>query len=393
MYKKYISLFLTFLLISTTLCSCTNITTSKKSQNTTKAYYSVTAESIGYEINHYMELSARIPKITYSGIEKDELIDSINEEIYSKISKLVSEARESALEAYNSYVKTARNNTQMDQDAKLSDLDTKYRDVFNETDISGHASTNITIDPNLHNKNIIVVETTEASATSEVNSIESDNKNERFAGPEGLERGEKPNFENNERPKFENGEKPKIKNNKLSTQSEAKDLARPTKIASKSIVDEKLTVNDYYKELAEIDRITIPKDTELLLEYTQTKILCRFDVKCLDENYISLFIEFSETKTVPSIKRFFYNIDLHNKKILTIKDVLGEDYKTLCINTINSSIENLPENEKANLKSDYNVEEYITDDLPFFINNNHIPVIELDKFTLTPSYLEFQIIK
>ena len=360
MLRKYTSLILTFILISTTLLSCKGSNSS--AQNANLPYYSITSESISHERNYYMELDIRIPKITYSGVESDELIDSINEEISTKISGLISDAKATALDSYNSYIETARNNAQNEFNTKLEELDTKYDEVFKEADVNGLTGTEVVIDPNLHNKNIIVVETTKA--------IEEATKSNTIAA------SERPSFNKGERPNFSKGEFP----------------ARP-KFASRSEADKDLTIDDYYRDVAETNRITLPSDRDLLRSYTPTKILCNFDVKCLDEDYISLFIEFSEIKTAPTVKRFFYNIDLHSKKIIGIKDVLGENYKTLCVNTINSAIEKMSEEEKTNLKSGYNIDEYITDDLAFFINNNHLTVIELDKFTLSPSYLEFQIIK
>ena len=84
---------------------------------------------------------------------------------------------------------------------------------------------------------------------------------------------------------------------------------------------------------------------------------------------------------------------MKEKKIVKLSDVLGENYKEICINNINEAILNFSDEEKAKLKSNYNIEDYINDDTAFFINNNHIPVVELDKWAITNDYLEFQIFK
>ena len=99
------------------------------------------------------------------------------------------------------------------------------------------------------------------------------------------------------------------------------------------------------------------------------------------------------TKTATSITRLFYNIDLRKKRLISIKDVLGDNYKELCINSINSAIDKMTIDQKKNINSDFNLENIINEKTNFFINNNHIPVVELDKYTMTPDYLEFQIIK
>ena len=53
----------------------------------------------------------------------------------------------------------------------------------------------------------------------------------------------------------------------------------------------------------------------------------------------------------------------------------------------------MTEEQKKNINSDSNIDNLINENTSFFINNNHIPVIELDKYSITPDYLEFQIIK
>ena len=115
----------------------------------------------------------------------------------------------------------------------------------------------------------------------------------------------------------------------------------------------------------------------------------------MDEEYLSLFIEISESRTTSTVKRLFYNIDLVNKKTITLNEIIGENYKDKCVQTITSAIDSWSDEEKQLLKKDYNVSEYISDDTPFFINNNHKPVISLDKFSITvgtAGYLEFQIV-
>ena len=50
--------------------------------------------------------------------------------------------------------------------------------------------------------------------------------------------------------------------------------------------------------------------------------------------------------------------------------------------------------KKSTIIDGYNLDSYITENTPFFINNNHKPVIEIERFVITigsSGYHEFQI--
>ena len=396
-------------------------------KNEINPYYSITTQYASHRVNYFMDVDIKIPKITYTGVEKDELFDSINDELYNNITKLVKDAMNESLDVYTDYLETAKSNVLAEQENRMRGLKTKYKDVIGEKEISainetienlkivanenkestdklnevnGFSSTEGLIIPELHNKNIIIVETTEASS-SEVN-------NSNNVSPFESNRA---NFSDNERPKFGGGERPNrasnsnIKKDVKTRASESNINKEPTLAdnstvkkdvktrASESNINKELTLADFYDEFAEILNTKVPDEQELTKVYTPTVITCNFDVKCLDEDYLSLLVELDVTKTVSNITRLFYNIDLREKKIINIKDVLGDNYKEICINSINESINKMTEEEKKNLNSDFNIENLINESTNFFINNNHIPVVELDKYTITPNYLEFQIIK
>lgn len=157
-----------------------------------------------------------------------------------------------------------------------------------------------------------------------------------------------------------------------------------------------LTLTSFYKELEEIKNIKIPSIEELSNSYLKTYIDCSYEIMCLDEDYISLYIDITSYRTGNLIneKRIFKNIDIKNNKIVTLKDILGDNYKEKCIKTIKTKIENFDEELKKDLKPNYNLEEIINDNTLFFINNNHLPVlsIERNQITIGPvGYLSFVI--
>ena len=412
MSKKSLSIILILSLISSILISCrgavkvevfATISEIPKVENEIIPYYSITTQYASHRVNYFMDVDIKIPKITYTGIERDELFDSINDELYSNITTLVKDAMNESFNSYTDYLETAKSNVLIEQENRMRGLKTKYKDVIgdkeiaaiNETienlkivakenkenseklkEVNGFSGTEGLIVPELHNKKIIIVETTAASES------ETKEKNEIVSSE-------------NARPSFGNGERKKRGTASNIDRDPNKSPDKPQKeiVASKSNVNKKLTLKDFYDEFGEILSVKTPSDEELTKAYTPTIINCNFDVKCLDEDYLSLFVEMNVTKTVTSITRLFYNIDLRKKRLISIKDVLGDNYKELCINSINSAIDKMTIDQKKNINSDFNLENIINDKTNFFINNNHIPVVELDKYTMTPDYLEFQIIK
>ena len=392
--------------------SCNKI----KVQNTITAdttYYSVTTGSFERDKNSYMNIDIRIPKITYSNNEGSEIIDSLNTTIESNLNSLISEAKERALDTYNSYLKSAKDNAKQDIENKINSLKSKYESVLGETEIeilsnldevetvNGFTSTNDLIIPNLHNKNIIIVETTVATESSATNN--------QVSRPEIAPSEKSGDFQNfPRRASFSNAKRPP-KNNDFHIEDDVIDdnAIKDDKVrdnlppknenissSSNATLSEEITLENFYRDLSELKVFGIPDDHILTTQYTPTSIECNYEVKCLDEDYLSLFVELTESRTTSTIKRLFYNVDLNNKKIINIIDILGENYKETCIKHITEAIEKWDDTEKSKLIKDYNLESYINESTPFFINNNHRPVIEIEKFVITigsAGYHEFQI--
>ena len=440
MNKQKIAIILAFSLIAFNIYGCANISALVSVSSTANAvtadtpYYSVTnAETLNYN-NFYLNLNAEIPKITYSSKDNDSLIDPINESIYSDVTAMLKEATSTALTTFETYLETAKKNIQTEKDLSLIKIKNKYKDIIGEAELNaikelsdapieyeenrfpmrnrfnrnrfstssdiiveGFTNTEDLIIPGLHNKKIIVVETTKAPETSAISetsmSIKGRPGNKSFGNPNGMTSmpEDAPNFSGS-RPSRQENESNFNKESRIAPEEtfEAKNVASESEVKI-----EELTIESFYKELDEIKAIKMPNDSELIRAFLPTNISCSFEVKCLDEEYLSLFIEISESRTTSTVKRLFYNIDLVNKKTITLNEIIGENYKDKCVQTITSAIDSWSDEEKQLLKKDYNVSEYISDDTPFFINNNHKPVISLDKFSITvgtAGYIEFQIV-
>ncbi len=290
-------------------------------------------------------------------------------------------------------------NQNRDKNRKTNNDNDKLRETTVDGIVHGFTNSNELIIPGLHNKNIIVVETTE-NDTKETTSNEN-NKSDRIKPSEGdyngFKNGNNDMFTDDKMPPRNRGTKSeaiKMENHppqELSTKSEIK----PDKIiASHSDIDKEITLDNFYRDFADIYMTRIPDDYTLSMYYIPTTIKCNFEVKCLDEDYLSLFVEISESRTTSMIKRLFYNIDLNQGKIIGLKDFLGENFKENVVKIINSEIDKWNAEQKSTLINNYSVEKYISDDTPFFINNNHRAVIQIEKFAITigsAGYHEFQI--
>ena len=471
--------------------------TPKKAITADTPYYSVTIGSYEKSNNHYMNLDIELPRITYSNDSGSALIDPLNAEIETNLNQLINEAKDKALNTYETYIESAKTNAKNEVKNKVAKLKEKYKDIlgedelqllsdfnvddletmhfrngFRSTDsnirwpfpkratqnnvkksfnkgtqnsssnnndnnenIHGFTNTEDIIIPGLHNKNIIIVETTTKEST-EISS-QKDNKTNRVAPTEGEQNSGKPNrdfdkssdrqFNNNEIPNRKNSQATKsnanfdnqhdntdnnIANSVVSIDIENKNqiLTNKANLSTKSDMPQHsnifiatdsninlnndITIENFYRELGKIYRTRIPNDMTLTMEYIPTTIHCNFEVKCLDEDYLSLFVQLSESRTTSSIKRLFYNVDLNQGKIINLKDILGEKFKENVVNVINGEIEKWTDEQKSTLINGYSVEKYIDENTPFFINNNHKPVVEIEKFAITigsAGYHEFQI--
>ena len=190
-------------------------------------------------------------------------------------------------------------------------------------------------------------------------------------------------------------EEKKAERNFKATNSELSRQATKRQATKSEITkSDEITLENFYRDLRRIRRYYIPDDYSLTMQYIPTTIECGYEIKCLDEDYLSLFVELTESRTTSNVKRLFYNVDLNKMKIINLKDVLGDKYKETSVKSIQDAIDKWSDAQKSTLIQNYSLDNYINENTPFFINNNHRPVIEIEKFAITigsTGYHEFQI--
>lgn len=442
--KKILTNILLISILLTNISACSqNII--KKTITADSPYYSVTTGSFKRYENAYMNLDIKIPKITYSNNGGNELIDSLNNDIESSLNTLIDEAIENALNTYKTYLQSAKDNVKKDIENKIAEIESKYQSVIGQEEkdmlsklsaddisnfsfsnmgrmntfpnrmasfsnampgfrrrynsefkseennieetVSGHTSSGDIINPALHNKKIIVVETTTAAQTETTIKI---------SGRPGIAPSEDSNSsssDKSDRPKrasWSNGQKKNTERNFKATNSELSRQATKSEITK----SDEITLENFYRDLRRIRRYYIPDDYSLTIQYIPTTIECDYEIKCLDEDYLSLFVELTESRTTSNVKRLFYNVDLNKMKIINLKDILGAKYKETSVKSIQDAIDKWSDAQKSTLIQNYSLDNYISENTPFFINNNHRPVIEIEKFAITigsTGYHEFQI--
>ncbi len=117
-------------------------------------------------------------------------------------------------------------------------------------------------------------------------------------------------------------------------------------------------------------------------EWAQHNIQIRvwYEVKSQTDRYLSLAVMGTENWTTAYSETRYYNLDLKDGKLLTLKDVLGENYKQIADEEIRRQMK-----ERADSGSVYfEGFEGIDENTPFYLNESGNPVIVFDKYEIAP---------
>lgn len=114
------------------------------------------------------------------------------------------------------------------------------------------------------------------------------------------------------------------------------------------------------------------------------KITVNYEIKQQSSNYLSFVVRGYENWTNAHNETKYYNLDLSTGKIVTLKDILGDNYTE----TVNKSIqEQIVERQNAG-ETFFTAEKGgftgISEDTMFYINENNHPVIVFEKYEIAP---------
>lgn len=112
------------------------------------------------------------------------------------------------------------------------------------------------------------------------------------------------------------------------------------------------------------------------------QIKVQYEVKTLTDRYLSFVVSGTENWTSAYAQELYYNIDLATGKQISLKDLLGDNYKEIVDQDILTEI---AEREK-NSEFEYWLDEWqgINDKTGFYINQNGNIVVVLEKYEIAP---------
>ena len=125
-----------------------------------------------------------------------------------------------------------------------------------------------------------------------------------------------------------------------------------------------------------------------------------YDVKYLSDDVLSLEVTTAKGWVSADEERTYYNIDLKEDKELTLKDLLGDDYISICNKSIVSQIkERMAADENAiffgygdstDETDSLGKFETIDADTPFYLNAEGKVVISFPEYSISPGYMGIQ---
>lgn len=129
-------------------------------------------------------------------------------------------------------------------------------------------------------------------------------------------------------------------------------------------------------------------------EAHQIEITVDYEIKSQTEEFLSFTVYCYENWNSGGNETRYYNMDIPNEKIITLEDVLGEDY----VDVVNTSIQAQIQERTADGEVFWTPEESgftgISEDTKFYMNQEGNPVIVFDKYEIAPGSsgeVEFEI--
>ena len=126
-------------------------------------------------------------------------------------------------------------------------------------------------------------------------------------------------------------------------------------------------------------------------DYMPVIIDVDYEVKCQNEQYLSFVVTETETRASAYTEFYTYNIDLETGRELTLRDLLGPNW----METVNAQVEaQIAERSKDPDNVYWTAEEGgfqgISEDQPFYLNQEERPVVVFEKYELGPGSMGSQ---
>lgn len=160
-----------------------------------------------------------------------------------------------------------------------------------------------------------------------------------------------------------------------------------SKIVNEELKNAENNAKDYYK--AFIETGGNPKD------FITIGINVDYEIKSITPNLVSFVITKSETFSSAYFVAYYYNIDMESGRYVTLRDLLGNNYKEIVVQSIENTISNWSQEQKGLLFEDIKIEDLINENTNFYINEQNQVVVVFDKYDIAvgaAGRLEFPIV-
>lgn len=119
-----------------------------------------------------------------------------------------------------------------------------------------------------------------------------------------------------------------------------------------------------------------------------------YTLKCQTDRYLSFVLTKTETQANAYTEFYTYNIDLETGKEITLSDLLGPNWRTLCDEAVRFGIANKlaedPMNAYFDGENGIDGFQTISDDQRFYLNADENPVVLFEKYEIAPGYMGIQ---
>lgn len=159
---------------------------------------------------------------------------------------------------------------------------------------------------------------------------------------------------------------PKLENTGKSDLEERVNLEIQKKI-NDCIEENEAVARDYYSAFVETGGN--PED------FMPVGITVDYDIKCINNEYVSFVIYQYETAFNAYNHEIYYNLDLESGKNLTLRDWLGNDYREIAAESIENTIAKWSDEQKAMLWDDLTISDLISEQTNFYINEDGNAVV------------------
>ncbi len=112
------------------------------------------------------------------------------------------------------------------------------------------------------------------------------------------------------------------------------------------------------------------------------EIKVQYEVKTLTDQYLSFVVTGTESWVSAYSEETYYNIELTTGSLVSLKELIGENYKDY----VNQEIASQVEDKEADSVFEYSLNQWqgIDDDTSFYINENGNPVVVIPKGEIAP---------